>query len=54
MKQPSIAGWGEKVPWRRQLALERLTHGKLRHDPNDIPVDMREFFQKSGKRRAAA
>ena len=54
VKQPSVAGWGEKVPWRRQLELERLTRGVLRHDPADIPEDMRAFLRMPAKRRAAA
>jgi len=41
ISQPSVAGWGAKVPWRRQLQLERLTNGALKHDPADIPEDMR-------------
>jgi transcriptional repressor of cell division inhibition gene dicB len=33
IKQPSIAGWGEYPPDKRQLQLERLTKGKLKAEP---------------------
>lgn len=30
IKVPSIYGWGEDVPQRRQYELERITEGKLK------------------------
>lgn len=45
IEQPSVAEWGDKVPWRRQLQIERLTGGLLRHNPKDIPADMRGLIR---------
>lgn len=46
ISQASVAEWGEGIPWRRQLELERLTQGKLKHNPEDIPEDLRPFLRK--------
>lgn len=45
IKSPSISNWGKRVPWRRQLQLEAITFGALRHNPTDIPVDMRALIR---------
>jgi len=44
INQASIAEWGERVPWRRQLEIERLTNGALKHRPADIPADLRPLL----------
>lgn len=49
---PSVAGWGKKVPWRRQLQLERMTNGALKHNPKDIPEDMRFIVHQATERAA--
>ena len=56
LKQPSISEWGEKVPWRRQLQIEHCTNGALKHDPADLPEDIRAYLHPptTGKRRKAA
>lgn len=33
IKQPSVAGWGEYPPDKRQLQLERITKRALRAEP---------------------
>ena len=56
IKQPSIAEWGAKVPWRRQLQIELHTNGALKHDPADLPADLREYLHPPArpKRKVAA
>lgn len=33
IKSQSIESWGDEVPHLRQLQLEKITHGKLKADP---------------------
>ena len=44
VKQPSICNWGRDVPWMRQLDLELLTGGRLRHNPSSIPPSVRRWI----------
>lgn len=49
LKVPSVVVW-DTVPWLRQLQVEDLTKGKLRHDPNAIPERYRKYIR-APKRR---
>ncbi|MCC6530947.1 MAG: helix-turn-helix domain-containing protein [Burkholderiales bacterium] len=44
VRAPSIYSWGERVPWRRQIQLEQLSRGALKHCPDDIPIDIRHLM----------
>jgi len=45
IRVPSIDDWRETVPWMRQIQIEKLTKGKLKHDPRSIPARMREYVR---------
>jgi hypothetical protein len=37
----SVYDWQVKVPWLRQLQIELITKGQLKHNPDDVPESMR-------------
>lgn len=47
IKPPSIYSWGRTVPWQRQLEIERLTKGALKHDPTAIPENLRGVVERA-------
>lgn len=33
ISKASVSGWGEIIPEKQALKLEKITHGKLKYDP---------------------
>lgn len=54
IKPPSVHEWTtrKRVPWLSQLEIEEITKGKLRHNPEAIPVRYRKYVRAPKARRA--
>jgi DNA-binding transcriptional regulator YdaS (Cro superfamily) len=56
VKGPSVYTWRDikgGIPWDRQLQIERLTKGALKHDPAKIPEHMRGYILMRRSRRVS-
>ncbi len=45
--QGAVSQWikAGRIPWARQLQIERITGGVLKHNPADMPGHLRETIQ---------
>lgn len=52
--QPSVAEWikADRIPWQRQLQIERLTDGALRHNRDDVPAHLHDTLPADSERAA--
>jgi len=53
--QGAISQWlkAERIPWQRQLQIERITGGALKHNPQDVPEHLRETIPAPSQEAAA-